>query len=87
MRRSSISDFPLMIVRYFVLFPLFVKLAVAAESWIEGSVAHLLKTLLFLAAAHFALRLIQDHHLRQSTLETPDDESDEFPQRLGLRDS
>jgi hypothetical protein len=87
LRRSSVSDFPLMIVRYFVLFPLFVRLVVGAEGWIEGNPAHLVEALALAGAMHFGLRWAHDRELRQSTLETAEDADDEFPQRLGLRDA
>jgi hypothetical protein len=87
LRTSSITDFPLMIVRYFALFPFFVVIVVHQESWIEASSAHLLKTLFFLAIVHVLLLKAHAHALRQGTLETPPDEGDEFPQRLGLRDA
>lgn len=87
LRTSSIPDFPLMIVRYFALFPFFVVIVVHHESWIEASSAHLLKPLFFLAIVHVLLLKAHAHALRQGTLETPPDEGDEFPQRLGLRDA
>jgi hypothetical protein len=86
LRTSSITDFPLMIVRYFVFFPFFVVIIVHWESWIEASAAHLSMTLLLVAIAHLLLLKVHDYTLRQSTLETPLEEGDEFPQRLGLRD-
>jgi hypothetical protein len=87
LRKSSITDLPLVIVRYFVLFPLLITIIVHNESWIEASAVHLLKTLLFLVAAHLLLLEIHARSLLQSTLDTPPDDADEFPQRLGLRDS
>jgi hypothetical protein len=87
LRKSSITDLPLVIVRYVVLFPLLVAILVHNETWIEASPSHLLKTLLFLVAAHLLLLKIHVRSLLQSTLDTPPDEADEFPQRLGLRDS
>jgi hypothetical protein len=86
LRTSSITDFPLMVVRYFVFFPFFVFIVVHQERWIEASVAHLLKTFLFLAIAHTVLMKAHQHALRQSMLETAPEESDEFLQRLGLCD-
>jgi len=86
LRKSSITDLPLVIVRYVVLFPLLVAILVHNESWIEASALHLLKTLFFLVAAHLLLLKIHSRSLLQSTVDTPDD-ADEFPQRLGLRDS
>jgi hypothetical protein len=87
LRKSSITDLPLVIVRYVVLFPFFVAILVYNESWIEASPLHLLKILFFLVAAHLLLVKIHARSLLQSTLDTPPDEADEFPQRLGLRDS
>jgi hypothetical protein len=86
-RKSSITDLPLVIVRYVVLFPLFVTLVVHYENWIEASAVHLLKTLILLVTAHFLLLEARAQSLKQSMLDTPSDETDEFPQRLGLRDT
>ena len=85
--KSSITDLPLVIVRYAVLFPLFVAILVHNETWIEANAVHLCKTLFFLVAAHLLMLKTHARSLLQSTLDTPPDETDEFPQRLGLRDS
>jgi hypothetical protein len=87
LRKSSITDLPLVIVRYVVLFPLLVAILVHNETWIEASALHLLKAFFFLVAAHVLLLKTHARSLLQSTLDTPPDEADEFPQRLGLRDS
>jgi hypothetical protein len=87
LRKSSITDLPLVIVRYVVVFPLFVAILVYNESWIEANALHLVKTFFFLIAAHLLLLKIHARSVLQSTLDTPPDEADEFPQRLGLRDS
>jgi hypothetical protein len=87
LRKSSITDLPLVIVRYAVLFPLLVAILVHNETWIEANPLHLLKTLFFLVAAHVLLLKTHARSLLQSTLDTPSDEADEFPQRLGLRDT
>jgi len=87
LRKSSITDLPLVIVRYFVLFPLLITIIVHNESWSEASAIHFVKTLIFLVAAHLLLLKTYSRSLSQSTLDTPPDEADEFPQRLGLRDS
>jgi hypothetical protein len=86
-RKSSITDLPLVIVRYVVLFPLLVAILVHNETWIEANTSHLLKTLFFLVAAHLVLLKTHARSLLQSTLDTSPDEADEFPQRLGLRDT
>ncbi len=87
LRKSSITDLPLVVVRYVVLFPLLVAILVHNETWTEASATHLFKTLFFLVAAHLVLLMAHSRSLSQSTLDTPPDEIDEFPQRLGLRDS
>jgi hypothetical protein len=87
LRKSSITDLPLVIVRYVVLFPLLVAILVHNETWIEANPLHLIKTLVFFVAAHVLLLKTQARSLLQSTLDTPSDEADEFPQRLGLRDT
>jgi hypothetical protein len=87
LRKSSITDLPLVVVRYVVLFPLLVAILVHNETWIEASGSHLFKTLFFLVAAHFLMLKTHARSLLQSTLDTPPDEADEFPQRLGLRDT
>jgi hypothetical protein len=81
-----VSDLPLAVLRYIVLFPIFVSIVVAKEDWIEVSTVHLVETLLLFLAAHVLLRRALAYFLAQSTLTTPPDETDEFPQRLGLRD-
>jgi hypothetical protein len=87
LRKSSITDLPLVIVRYVVLFPLLIAILVHNETWIEANSLHLFKALLFFVAAHLLLLKTQARSLLQSTLDTPQDEADEFPQRLGLRDT
>ena len=87
LRTSAITDFPLMVLRYFVLFPLFVSIVVQAERWIEDSPAHLLKTVALISIAHLIFLKTHARTVLQTTLETPPGEGDEFPQRLGLRDA
>ena len=86
-RVGAITDFPLMIFRYFVLFPIFVSLVLYFEASIEASVWHLVRTLILLAAIHLAVRWAHARAIGQVTVDTPPGEADEFPQRLGLRDS
>lgn len=83
--KGSVSDLPLAVARYFVLFPLLVAIVVGQESWIEASLPHLSATLLLFTAAHLVLKRAEANLLAQSTLDHPQDEDDEFPQRLGLR--
>jgi hypothetical protein len=87
LHKGAITDLPLAVVRYFLLFPFFVAIVVYYEAWIEASISHLLRMLLILAAAHLLLQKAQARSLQQYTLDTPPDDADEFPQRLGLRDT
>jgi hypothetical protein len=85
-RKSSITDLPLVIVRYVVLFPLLIAILVHNETWIEASPVQFLKAVLFVVVVHLLLLNANARSLLQTTLDTPPDEADEFPQRLGLRD-
>jgi hypothetical protein len=87
LRKGSVNDLPLAVFRYIVVFPIFVSIVLQKETWIEASAMHLFVTLLVFLAAHLLLREAHARFLAQSTLDTPPDETDEFPQRLGLRDS
>jgi len=87
LRKGTITDLPLAVVRYFVLFPLFVAIVVHKEAQIELSASHLVETLLILAAAHFLVQKAHARSLQQYTVDALADEADEFPQRLGLRDT
>jgi hypothetical protein len=87
LRKGAVNDLPLAVFRYFVVFPILVSIVVQRESWIEASAMHLLITFLVFLAAHFLLRGAHARFLAQSTLDTPPDETEDFPQRLGLRDS
>jgi len=86
LHRSSVNDLPLSVLRYLVLFPLFVSILVAKEVWIEASKAHLLATTLLFIGTHLVLQRAHARLLAQSTFDTPPDEADEFLQKLGLRD-
>jgi hypothetical protein len=87
LHKSSVNDLPLAVLRYLVLFPIFVSILVAKEAWIEASVANLIVTIILFLGTHLLLKKAQASVLAQHTLDTPPDEADEFPQRLGLRDS
>ena len=77
-----------MIVRYFVIFPIFVPIVIHREAWIEASITHLFATFLLFAGAHILLKEVQARFVAQSTLDMPpNDAAEEFPQSLGLRDS
>jgi hypothetical protein len=87
LRKGSVNDLPLAVFRYFVAFPIFVSIVLQKEIWIEASRMHLFVTLLIFLTAYLLLRRAHARFLAQSTLDTSSDETEEFPQRLGLRDS
>ena len=87
LHKSVITDMPLAIVRYFVLFPIMVMIVVGNEPWIEASPRHMVQTLLVFAVAHLLLRDAQVQSVERSVIDTAPDEADEFPQSLGLRDA
>jgi len=86
LHKGSVNDLPLAVLRYFVVFPIFVSIVLQKEAWIEASAMHLFATFVVFLAAHLLLRGAHARFLAQSTLDTPPDETEEFPQRLGLRD-
>jgi hypothetical protein len=85
LHKGTVNDLPLAIVRYIVLFPIFVSVVVAKESSVEASTGHLFVTVLLFAAAHILLQRTHARFLSQSTVDIPPNE-EEFPQSLGLRD-
>jgi hypothetical protein len=87
LRRSSFSDFPLMLVRNAILFPFFVVKTVEYEPFLESSVPRLVGAGLVLAGVHLALLYAQARSLAQTPLDAAPDDEDEFPQRLGLREA
>jgi hypothetical protein len=87
LRKGSVNDLPIAVVRYFVLFPIFVAIVVYQETWIEAKTMHLFATFLLFAGAHVLLQAAHTRFLAQSTLDMPPNETEEFPQSLGLRDS
>jgi hypothetical protein len=87
LHKGSVNDLPLAVVRYIVLFPIFVSIVLHQETWVEASILHLFETLLFIASAHLLLQRAQALYQDQYTVDIPPDDTDEFPQRLGLRDT
>ncbi len=86
MRKSSIADFPMVGVRYLILFPILLSILLDVQKGNEQSISHLVKTVLLLLDAYILIRFLYARSMRQSTLDTPFSEDDEFPQGLGLRD-
>jgi hypothetical protein len=87
LHKGSVNDLPLSVLRYFVLFPIFVSIVVHQETWIEANVKHFIEALLLFGLAHLLLKRARAGLLSPTTLDSPPDGDDEFPQSLGLRDS
>jgi hypothetical protein len=86
LHKGSVNDLPLTVVRYFVLFPLFVPIVVHQEAWVEANKTHIFATIFLFAIAHVLLQAGHARFIAQSTLDIPPTEDEEFPQSLGLRD-
>lgn len=86
LHKSSVNDLPFAFTRYFILFPIFISIVVQKEAAIESSVLRLFTTLGLFIATHLLILRAHGLFLAQSTLDTPPDETEDFPQRLGLRD-
>jgi hypothetical protein len=87
LRRSSITDLPLRVVRYLVLFPVFVAMVVGWEPWIEANVRHLMGLLCISGGLHLLLLHQHARSVQEVAAAVPADDADDFPQSLGLRDS
>ncbi|HVG27394.1 MAG TPA: hypothetical protein VM865_07295 [Acidobacteriaceae bacterium] len=85
-RRSSITDFPLIIFKYVVLFPILVAAVVGLDRWMSFSTGHLLRAAVFLAATHIVLSRVHSRVSATSTDHTFTYDADDLPGSLGLRD-
>ena len=85
-RQSSITDLPLVVVRYFILFPIFISILLAEEKWMERRPINLTKELIILTVILLLIRASYIRNLHQSPLDTGLEDPDAFPQSLGLRD-
>jgi hypothetical protein len=87
LRKASITDLPLRVVRYLVLFPFFVAVLVGSEPWIEANVHHLLGLICVLAGLHLLLVHKHARSVQNIAAAAPADDAEDFPQSLGLRDN
>jgi hypothetical protein len=87
LRKGSITDLPLRVVRYLVFFPFFVAVLVNLEPWIEANIHHLLGLICILGGLHLLLLHGHARSLQGIWTAVPADDADDFPQSLGLRDS
>jgi hypothetical protein len=85
-RQSSITDLPLVVIRYFILFPIFISILLSEEKWMEIRPINLTKELIILTVILLLIRARYMRNVRQSPLDTGLEDPDAFPQSLGLRD-
>ena len=85
--KSAITDFPLMLLRYVILFPLMILGILRYEPAIEVSWMRLVATLLLVVGVHLLLVHGYKRSIDQMADTVLSDDAEEFPQRLGLHDS
>jgi hypothetical protein len=85
-RQSSITDMPLVVVRYFILFPIFISMLLSEEKWMEIRPINLTKEMIILTVILLLIRARYMRNVHQSPLDTGLEDPDAFPQSLGLRD-
>ena len=66
---------------------IFVSITVGLGLWMEKNPEHFLKACVFFATAHVLLLLAHTKYLQQFTVDLAPDDTEEFPQTLGLRDT
>ena len=86
LRKTSIVEMPLVVVRYFVVFPLLVLMVVHSEMWLEVSVWRLIAVALAMTVAHLWLRWRYGLRVQEKRLAYGFEDGDELFQRLGLGD-
>ena len=86
LRRSSIADLPIAVLRYFVIFPAMVAAVVHYETWLEASFRHLAAASLLILCAHAGLRWIYRRRVAEMRAGSDFGDSDDIFQTLGLRD-
>jgi hypothetical protein len=84
LRRISITDLPLAVLRYFILFPTMVLTVVGSEPWIESSRRHLVASLALILVAHAGLRYVYRQRVAEMRMGSDFGDSDEVFQSLGL---
>lgn len=87
LRRASITDMPLLFVRYFVMFPVLVLAILGLETWMESSVWRLTQVMALIVVAHLWWRWRYKERVREWRLGSDFEDTDQLFQGLGLRDS
>jgi hypothetical protein len=84
LRKTSITEMPLVVVRYFVVFPLLVLMVVRSEMWLEVSAWRLIAVALTMTVAHLWLSWRYGLRVQERRLASGFEDEDELFQRLGL---
>jgi len=80
------SNLAFTLLKYFTFFPVVTWLPLAVEPWMEGGASRLVLVAVFIAVAHLALEGLHRRIIRQHCNAIPlEDDEEEFPLRLGLR--
>lgn len=85
LHKTSITDMPWIIIRYFVVFPLLVLVVVHYENWLELSMKHIAFMLIGILSAHLWLRWFYSQRVQEMRMGSDFEEGDELFQELGLR--
>lgn len=86
LRTVTFNDLPLAVLKYGVLFPVFVLTVVHYESWMEASYRHLLAAALGLLGLHAALRRMYRHRVSEMRMGSDYGDSDEPFEYVKLAD-
>ena len=86
LHKTALTDMPLVVVRYFVVFPIMVLMIVQHEPWFEMSVVHLVQILVAIVAGHLCLRWWYGQRVHEMRAGSDFEDDEELFQQLGLRD-
>jgi hypothetical protein len=85
-RRTSITDLPLLVVRYFVLFPVLVLTIVRNETWLEAGPTHLALAALSIIFSYLIVRWFYRRRVKEMRSGSDYGDSDDAFLRMGLAD-
>jgi len=83
-RKSAVHDLPMAVLRYLILFPLFARFVAERLQRVRWSWWVVAEVVVGFLVVHGVLVVVNSRFLGLTTLETPPNEEDEFPQTLGL---
>jgi hypothetical protein len=86
LRKTALTDMPLAVIRYCVVFPALVLIAVHLEQWSEISIKHLIAITFAIAMTHLFLSRRYEQDVQEMRSGSDFEEGDPLFQQLGLRD-